>query len=267
MQDIAFQIASHLTRLQRFCERVRDQGGASLQSIYIFGHRGECESLAEALRKNHARIQVGRLDLPSALHSPDESETPEVVRLALWAANQWTVERNDCLPPPDLLFRLQQLQQKPLLERVVRNFYPSAIAAALILCVAGLYVHDYRHLAIKRSEVANMAADVSITENELATWESKTRMIEGYQELERQLTESSWSELIAGLAPCLPRTLDWIPSWSTTPIRSPCGEQWWPAIRPTKCYRPSSGYRMYKKSHSNRSTRLEIARKINSSSN
>ncbi len=202
--DIAMQIASNLTRLRRFCERVRGQGDSALQSIYIFGEPTRAEALKNSLLSVQARIEIANVVIPEAVQVRTFDATNQVVVLALWAAAQWREDRTDCLPAPDILEQLQFLQRKSLPERIVTHFFPSAIAAGLMLLVLGLYLNDYRKLAVKKQEIAAISVDVSNVEFELTEWESKQKLIDAYKELELQIDEGPWNELIAQLAPCIP---------------------------------------------------------------
>ncbi len=202
--DIATQIASNLTRLRRFCERVRGQGDSALQSIYIFGEPKRVDALRNSLAAVQARIAIADVVLPEAIQVQASGDTNQVVVLALWAAAQWRDDRTDCLPAPDILAQLQLLQRKSLPERLVAHFLPSAIAAGLMLLVFGLYLNDHRKLAAKKQEVAEITVDVSNVESELDEWESKQRLIDRYKQLEIQLAEGSWNQVITNLAPCIP---------------------------------------------------------------
>jgi hypothetical protein len=202
--DIAMQIASNLTRLRRFCERVRGQGDTALQSIYIFGEPTRVESLKKSLVSVKAGIEISNVVTPEAVQVQNSDDTSQVVVLALWAAAQWREDRTDCLPAPDILAQLQLLQRKSLPERLIKHFYPSAIAAGLMLAVFGLYLNDHRKLTAKKQEVAAITVDVSSIELELAEWEAKQQLIDAYKKLEQQIVEEPWNQLIAELAPCIP---------------------------------------------------------------
>jgi hypothetical protein len=203
-QDIAIQIASNLTRLRRFCERVRGQGDSALQSIYIFGEPTRVEALKNSLVSVQARIEIASVVVPDAIRVQTSDDTNQVVVLALWAAAQWREDRTDCLPAPDILAQLQLLQSKSLPERLIAHFFPSAIAAGLMLAVFGLYLNDHRKLAAKKQEIAAISVDVSNVEVELAGWESKQQLIDAYKLLENQIVEGPWNQLIKQLAPCIP---------------------------------------------------------------
>ncbi len=202
--DIATQIASNLTRLRRFCERVRGQGDSALQSIYLFGEPTRVGALRSALEAVQARIEIANVVLSDAIQIQASDDTNQVVVLALWAAAQWRDDRTDCLPAPDLLAQLQLLQRKSLPERLLAHFLPSAIAAGLMLFVFGLYLNDHRKLAAKKQEVAATAVDVSNVESELGEWELKQRLVNYYKQLEFQMAEGSWNQVITKLAPCIP---------------------------------------------------------------
>ena len=202
--DIAMQIESNLTRLRRFCERVRGQGDSILQSIYIFGDPKCVEALSNSMKSAQSKIHVASVAIPESIRVKATEETSPVVVLALWAASQWNENRKDCLPAPDLLAQLQQLQRKSLPERLVKHFFPSAIAAGLMMVVCGLYLNDYRKLAAKKRECASITSNVSIAESEIAEWESKQRLIGAYERLDGELAATSWTQLIVDLAPCLP---------------------------------------------------------------
>lgn len=202
--DIAIQIEANLTRLRRFCERVRNQGGSILNSIYIFGDAQNVEALGKSLRNSQAGIDIANVIVPESIGLRSDVETPPVVALALWAGSQWSEERTDCLPAPDLLAQLLQLQTKSMTERIISNFYPSAIAAGLMLVVLGLSINDQRHFNSSKLELASISEEVALAETKLAGWESKQRLIDGYEHLEQQLTETSWNQLLTNLAPCLP---------------------------------------------------------------
>lgn len=201
---IADQIESNLIRLRRFCERVRGQSDSSLQSIYLFGESESVDSLRDALQKSAVRLEFASVPFPESIKLQVQQETPPVVSLALWAASQWHEDRTDCLPAPDLLTQLQKLQRKSFPERLVTHFFPSVIAACLILAVSVLYVNDHWRLSSKKHEVNGITTDVSVAETELAEWEHKQRLIDSYQQLEHQISDGSWSHLIGEIAPCLP---------------------------------------------------------------
>ncbi len=203
-QAIADQILSHMTRLRRFCQRVRSQQGSSLEQIYILGDRSIADPLAEILGNAKDRIQVAKLEVPDSIHSPNMSGVPSEVSMALWAALQWNEERKDLLPSPDLLQELQKLQHEPLVQRLIKNFYPVAISAGLILIVSLMYWNDWRRLAAMKSKLDSVSAEVSIAEEELSDWEAKQRLITNYQYLREQTVITRLDELIQSVAPCLP---------------------------------------------------------------
>ena len=203
-QAIADQILSHMTRLRRFCERVRSQQGASLESIYVLGDRSIADPLAEILRGAGDRIHVANLVVPDSIHSPTSLDVPNEVSMALWAARQWNNERSDLLPAPDLLSQLSNLQREPLARRLVRSFYPVAIAAGLILMVSMMYFNDYRKLASLQSRLDSVSAEVAIAEGELSDWDAKQRLVSSYRRLREQTVVTRLDELILAIAPCLP---------------------------------------------------------------
>ncbi len=176
-QEIADQIGSHMTRLRRFCQRVRSQEGAKLEQLLILGNPEITVPIAEAMHGLKDNIHVSDLKLPETLTNLVSSGTPKEAILALWASRQWgDNDRTDLLPAPDLLPQLERLQVRPIRDRIVKYFSPSAIAASLIMIVGGLYVNDYRQLASIQNEVETAAAFAMAAEEELTVWESKERM-------------------------------------------------------------------------------------------
>ncbi len=203
-QAIADQILSHMTRLRRFCQRVRSQQGSTLDQIYILGDRSIADPLAKILKGAQDRIQVATLNVPDSIHSPSSVDVPNEVSMALWAALQWSEERADLLPSPDLLTQLRKLQHEPLLQRVIANFYPVAISAGLILIVSLMYLNDWRSLTALQLRLDSVSAEVSIAEDELADWEAKQRLVASYRQLRQQTVDTRLDELILSVAPCLP---------------------------------------------------------------
>ena len=203
-QAIADQVLSHMTRLRRFCQRVRSQQGASLEEIYILGDRSIADPLSEILKGASDRIRVANLGVPDSIHSPTLFDVPNEVSMALWAARQWNEERSDLLPAPDLLSQLRNLQREPLTKRFLRSFYPVAIAAGLILMVSMMYLNDYRRLASLQSRLDSVSAEVSIAEDELSNWDAKQRLVSSYRSLREQTVVTRLDELIHAIAPCLP---------------------------------------------------------------
>ncbi len=203
-QAIADQILSHMTRLRRFCQRVRSQTGSSLERIYILGDPSIADPLKQILGSATDRIQVATLEIPSSIYSGDSVDIPTEVSMGLWAAVQWNDHRTDLLPPPDLLQQLKKLQHDPLAKRVIKNFYPVAIAAGLILMVSLMHWNDWRHLAAMKSKLDTVTAEVSIAEEELTHWEAKQTLIKNYRLLRAQTDNTRIDELILAVAPCLP---------------------------------------------------------------
>lgn len=203
-QAIADQILSHMTRLRRFCQRVRSQQGASLEQIYILGDRSIADPLSEILNAASDRIEVAKLDVPEAIHAASSNQVPEEVSMALWAARQWSHDRLDLLPSPDLLAQMAKLQHEPIMRRVVRNFYPVAIAAGLILIVSMMYLNDWQRMASLQSKLDAVSAEVSIAEEELSDWDAKQRLVSSYRLLRQQIVATQLDGLVKSIAPCLP---------------------------------------------------------------
>ena len=201
---IAEQILSHMTRLRRFCQRVRSQQGSSLDQIYILGDFVLAAQLSEILRKSRDRIQVTELDLPEDIQSACSDEIPREVGMALWASHQWNKDRKDLLPAPDILDQLNRLQHEPMFNRIVKNFYPAAIAAGLIVLVSLMYLNDWYQVAAMQTKLDTVSAEVSVAEDELVTWDSKQRLVASYQQLQKQTTSIKLDELVRKIAPCLP---------------------------------------------------------------
>jgi hypothetical protein len=203
-QAIADQILSHMTRLRRFCQRVRSQTGSSLEQIFILGERSIADPLTEILAEATDRIQVAKLEVPNSIHSDELAGVPTEVSMALWAATQWNELRTDLLPSPDLLQQLKKLQHEPLAKRILLNFYPVAISAGLILVVSLLYWNDWRRFSAMQVQLDSVSAEVSVAEEELADWEAKQRLIANYRQLRLQADNTRLDELILAIAPCLP---------------------------------------------------------------
>lgn len=204
-KDMANQVVSHLTRLRRFCQRVRSQDGPTLQFVYVFGEDQLVAELSNALASSTSKIHVASMELPDTLcvHNPENIASSVIV--ALWAALQWNIERKDCLPAPDWMEQLAKLQRVSLREQLTRNFYPCAIAAGLTLAVLGMQWNDQRKVMHKRTELELINAARTGAENELVDWESKQLLVDSFRQLERQLCQTSWDTLIMELAPCLPK--------------------------------------------------------------
>lgn len=201
--DIAQQVVSHLTRLRRFCQRVRSQDGQNLQAVYVFGEDQSVSELSEAMRQSTDRIQVSTVELPDTIHN--SSQICKSVVLALWAALKWSDESKDCLPAPDWIAQLRKLKRTSVRELLCKNFYLSAVAAGLILGIFALKWYDQHQLECKLTELAIVNAARSGAEAELVDWESKQLLIDSYRKLEGDLRQLNWSTLISELAPCFPR--------------------------------------------------------------
>lgn len=202
--DIAQQIVSHLTRLRRFCQRVRSQDGQTLQAVYVFGEDRSVAELSEALRQSTSKLQLSTIDFPETLcvHNPSQVATPVV--LALWAALMWSDERKDCLPAPDWIDQLRKLKRTSVREVLFKNFYLTAVAAGLILAVFALKWYDHRKLECKLSELALVNEERTRAEAEFFEWESKHLLIDSYRKLESELIQADWAKIVTELAPCLP---------------------------------------------------------------
>ena len=203
-QAIADQILSHMTRLRRFCQRVRSQQGSSLDQIFILGDRSIADPLTEVLKGSSDRIQVATLQIPDSIHSALSLEVPSEVSMTLWAARQWSDERTDLLPAPDLLAQLFQLQHEPMAQRLLKSFFPVVIAAGLMLIVSLMYLNDWRRFALLQSRLDSVSAHLSIAQDELSDWDAKQRLVTSYQILRQQTVVTRLDELIHSIAPCLP---------------------------------------------------------------
>jgi hypothetical protein len=201
---IADLVLSHMTRLRRFCQRVRSQEGNVLEHVYVFGDTDLAHPLSMMLDESPDRIRVAKLDVPRELETVAQSNVPEEVGLALWAACQWNEGRSDLLPAPDLLEQLLALQKKSVSERLIANFYPSAIAGCLILLVSIFFFRDRNELVTLQEQRVAVSERASDIELQLAQWDEKRLVVEGYQRLIKLNKNIRFDELVTTLAPCLP---------------------------------------------------------------
>ena len=201
---MAKQVASHMTRLKRFCQRYRLQEGTTLDSIYIFGEPEAISTMAQTLEDASDRIQVKQIEFPEHLQRVRAEAIPNAVLLALWACGNVDRKETNSLGPPDLLEQLAAIELKPLSERLIASFWPTAVAALLMIAVSLAQWSNRQRLTSKMNELSAVTAELSVTEQELAEWDSKEKLLGAFAELENNIVQPIWVELVHDVAPCLP---------------------------------------------------------------
>ncbi len=118
----AKQIASHLVRLRRFCQRYRLQDRSPLECIYVLGNSEQVAAMTDSLQATTDRLSISSTDLLAEGMFASHSAVPRIVELACWGVLEAEEHRSDGLPPPDLHDQLLKLQTKPLGVQLVRAF-------------------------------------------------------------------------------------------------------------------------------------------------
>jgi hypothetical protein len=202
--EVAAQIKSNLVRLQRFCQRVRGQEDKPLETIYLFGEANSIESLKTSLQMNEIPIQVVTLSLAERLHFVSTAGISDAIQVALWSVMRRSRDSDYAAPIPDLLQQIQQLQSRPLSQRLLSYFGPSVAAACLIVATLGLTIFDHHCVVAKKLQTELTISEAAAFEIELLEWGAKKQLVDSYRILEEQIRESSWKELVSLIAPCLP---------------------------------------------------------------
>lgn len=91
-------------------------------------------------------------------------------------------QRDKLLVLPDLLEQLAAIELKPLSERLIASFWPTAVAALLMIAVSLAQWSNRQRLTSKMNELSAVTAELSVTEQELAEWDSKEKLLGAFAE-------------------------------------------------------------------------------------
>ncbi len=208
--DAATLVADLMTRLRRFCERYRVVENAKLETILLFGSDEHVSVFKESLSSYDATLQV----VENANHWLSESddvtdlvstdEIPAIVRIALHGADSQAPEDSSILPVPDLLAGLLEQQPNSLFNQVVYNFWPSVIAACLMVAITMASWLQSSRLQVTTNILNDLTLRVNQAEIELSEWERQKNWLDRLDAVDQTIYRNDWQQLISSCAKCLP---------------------------------------------------------------
>ena len=204
-ERVAKMVMSHLSRLQRYCDRYyRYAPGHRLDRVFLFGTAEAVDAARQGFRLD-SRLKVEVLD-PNTIdprwHIADASHAQELCA-ALGTALLSTLapERRS---GPNLMerFRLEKRVSLPLL--LLRKFWPVAAVLLLSLALLGLSLHKQAQCTNLDQERAKLRP-AQLQSQGLNRQIIIAQAVTGHLEWIRQrIIWADWANMLSALAQCLP---------------------------------------------------------------
>ena len=209
LDDAAKLVTSHMTRLKRFCERYRILKDANLDRVLLLGSTEHVKLFKDELTKSDTTLKflgsetydhIGISSLSSPLAA---CEIPDIVRLAFHGADASNTDAA-LLPPPDLLQRLRDLQPSSVMQQLIRNFWPSAVAVCLIAMISLAHLYQSQRLQNDNKQLVMLNERVQAAEEQVREWEHKKDLLGRLQSVDVTIRKTNWTELTVACARCMP---------------------------------------------------------------
>ena len=203
-ERLAQLIASHLVRLQRYCDRHVGLTTTQLEAAFLCGHSEGVAVLAAGFaRQQTEAIQVVAPDF-SRLPLTFTDETPGPEMLGALGTLLADIARDGDAKTPNLMERVQAAQVEPLWPAVKRTMWPiAAVVASAALLVAASWARDWQASRIHAEHEQLREQQRELGQQALQRAQNGAKLT-ALSRIKARLTNPRFDELAARIAQCLP---------------------------------------------------------------